>query len=70
MACEAGAPLTATTRVAPDAVVITRVVLGVAPGALIAVTLAGRLCSAVTYITLNGNQAATTAAIARLNTVR
>jgi hypothetical protein len=56
--------------VAPDAVVITRVVLRVAPGALIAATLAGGLCSAVTYITVNGNQAATTAAIARLNTVR
>jgi hypothetical protein len=43
IACPAGAPLTVTNRVAPDAVVITRVVLRVAPGALIAATLAGGL---------------------------
>ena len=65
-----GEALAGITRVVPDAVVITRPVFPDEDWRLIAVTFAGRLWSAVTYIAENGSAAAIIAATARLSNVR
>ena len=65
-----GEALAGITRVVPDAVVITRVLLPDEDWRLIAATFAGRLLSAVTYIAENGSAAAIIAATARLSAVR
>lgn len=62
--------LAGTTRVAPDAVVTSRVAPPLECGAVIAATGVACLLTASMYITENGSQAATIAAAPRLSTRR